>query len=59
MSQNLIIVARNPRPKRERHQPDLWLIHTPGERPFEVYRSQPRSSTNDWIPLDAMNRSLT
>ncbi len=50
MSQNLVIVARNPLPKRERQQPDLWLVHTPGNRPVEVHLSQPRSSANDWIP---------
>ena len=59
MSQKLVIVSRNPRPKRELYHPDLWLIYTPGERPVEVHLSQPRSTTTDWIPLDATNRSLT
>ena len=52
MSQNLIVVARNPHPKRELYHPDLWLIHTPGERPVEVHLSQPHSSANDWIRVD-------
>jgi len=38
MSQNLTVVACNPRPKRELSHPDLGLIHTPGERPVEIHR---------------------
>jgi len=46
MSQKLVIVSRNPRPKRELYHPDLWLIYTPGERPVELHLSQPRSNRN-------------
>ena len=59
MSQNLTIVARNPHPKRELYHPDLWLVHTPGERPVEVHLSQPQSGANDWIPLNTRKHSLT
>jgi hypothetical protein len=59
MSQNLTVVARNPQPKRELYQPDLWLIYTPGERPIEVHLSQSHNGSRDWIPLDIGNSSLT
>jgi hypothetical protein len=59
MSQNLIVVARNPQPKRERHQPELWLIHTQGERPVEVYLSQGAGTSTEWILLEAFDGSLT
>jgi hypothetical protein len=57
MSRNLLLVARNPHPKRELYHPDLWLIHTQGERPVEVHLSQDSSTAANWIRLDALDRS--
>jgi hypothetical protein len=59
MSQNLVIVSRNPQPKRELNHPDIWLIYTPGELPVEVHLPQLCSAAIDWIPLETVNRSLT
>lgn len=59
MSQNLILVARNPHPNRELSRPDLWLIHSQSELPVEVHLSQCWSTATDSIPLKRLNRSLT
>jgi hypothetical protein len=59
MSQNLIIVARNPQPKRELYHPDLWLLYTPGERPVEVRLSQDTGIASEWVPIEAFDGSLT
>jgi len=59
MSPNLILVSRNPNPKRELYDPDLWLIHTAGECPVEVRLSNAVSLETEWIPLEVLDRSLT
>jgi hypothetical protein len=47
MSQNLIIVARNPQPKRELYHPDLWLLYIWASVPSKcVYRKTPVSQVS-------------
>jgi hypothetical protein len=59
MSPTLILVSRNLNPKRELYHPDLWIIHTAGECPVEVRLWNAVSTETEWIPLEALDRSLT
>jgi hypothetical protein len=59
MSQDLIVVARKPQPKRERHEPELWPIHLEASTPVEVHLSQGAGTATEWIPLEAFDGSLT
>lgn len=43
MTANLVIVVSNPRPKREPHYPETWLLYSQGQGPVEVHVARDRA----------------